>query len=97
MRLTGSGHRAALVAAFLVIAGCLALSDGSAAAQPGALSITAGGPYSGQVGSPVFFMSRFDLGGRPLLRSRSGGTSATAMSARVRRPPTSTANPAPTP
>jgi PKD repeat protein len=34
-------------------------------AQPGALSISAGGPYSGQAGQPVFFMARFDLGGRP--------------------------------
>ena len=62
-----TNHRpcaASLIAGLVAIVTCLSLG-GTAAAQPGTASISAGGPYSGQVGSPVVFMSRFDLGGRP--------------------------------
>jgi PKD repeat protein len=58
-------HRWALIAGMVVIACWLTLCPRQAAAQPGALSVSAGGPYSGQVGKTVIFMARFDLGGRP--------------------------------
>jgi PKD repeat protein len=38
---------------------------GPAAAQIGALQVSAGGPYSGTVGQPVIFTAQVDLGGRP--------------------------------
>jgi PKD repeat protein len=62
-------HRAirpgALVVALLVVAGSLMLGGDRASAQPGALSISAGGPYSAQVGELVIFTATIDLGGRP--------------------------------
>ncbi|MGH2583396.1 MAG: PKD domain-containing protein, partial [Dehalococcoidia bacterium] len=55
-----------MVAAALLASVCgLLLGVDRAAAQPGALSISAGGPYAGQVGDTIIFMPRFDLGGRP--------------------------------
>jgi PKD repeat protein len=49
----------------LIVAGVLLFGGDGASAQPGALRISAGGPYSGQVGDNIVFMSQFDLGGRP--------------------------------
>src|SRR5262249_6761210 len=56
---------AALASTLIVIAWVLAPDNGTAAAQPGTLGVSAGGPYSGTVGSPVVFTARVDLGGRP--------------------------------
>lgn len=37
----------------------------SSGVQPGTLSVSAGGPYRGQAGTPIFFTATIGLGGRP--------------------------------
>jgi PKD repeat protein len=56
---------AALTMLVFAGAGGLMLGGNEAVAQPGVLRVSAGGPYSGQVGEPVFFMASVDFGGRP--------------------------------
>jgi len=56
----------AVIGAFaLALASPGTFSPNPAAAQPGALSVSAGGPYAGTVGQPVFFHAEIELGGVP--------------------------------
>lgn len=61
------GFRAAAAAALALLVFAPAMLWGASAlnAQPGALRVFAGGPYSGQVGQSVFFSAQIELGGRP--------------------------------
>ncbi|MGD9893619.1 MAG: PKD domain-containing protein, partial [Dehalococcoidia bacterium] len=71
MRTADSGQRllhpirpVALAVALIIVAGVLLVGGDRAAAQPGQLRVSAGGPYTGQVGSPVVVMAAVDFGGR---------------------------------
>ncbi|MGH2585200.1 MAG: PKD domain-containing protein [Dehalococcoidia bacterium] len=56
----------AVIGAFaLTLASPGTFSPAPAAAQPGALRVSAGGPYAGAVGQPVFFHAEIELGGVP--------------------------------
>ncbi len=49
----------------LLLAAQLSAAPPRASAQPGALTVSAGGPYSGQVGSPISFAAQAYVGGAP--------------------------------